>query len=152
MCIIDHYNRFVVLKAVSHKPTSRDVINFIKQKWNSVFQMPTAISTDRGTEFTSAEFITFVTIEMGCTLCRSSPYYPQGNSVNGASHRAIGVSLSMLEKEDSCIFEDTLLLASSIHNNSPHTATNNTPFFMLFGFKPTLPGRQGLQQQSKSLE
>lgn len=114
--------------------------------------MPMAILTDRSTEFTSAEFTTFVTSKMSCTLCRSSPYYPQENSVNEAFHRAIGFSISMLEKEDGYSFEDTLLLASSIHNSNPHTATNNTHFFILFRFKPTLPGWQGLQQQNKSME
>lgn len=152
ICVIDHYSRFIILESVPNKPTSKDIITCLQHKWNAIFQMPAAVLTDKRTEFTSTEFTAFVTSNMGCVLCRSSPYYPQGNSINESSHRSIGLSLTMLEKDESCTFEEALLLASSIHNSSPHTATNNTPFFILFGFEPTLPGWQRLQQQNKSLK
>lgn len=49
-------------------------------------------------------------------------------------------------------FENILQSAAIIHNSSPHAATGNTPYFLLFGVEPTMPHWQEIQQQEKNIE
>lgn len=152
LCIIDHCSRFIMLQSTETAPTSGTIIQFMKQRWLPVFQTPLAVLTDRGTEFTSSTFKDFVNKELGCAMIHTSAYYPQGNAINESSHRNINHMITLLEKDFQLTFEDSLQLAASIHNSAPHRSTSNTPFFMLFGFEPTLPGWQGIQQQPKDAE
>lgn len=151
ICIIDHASRFVNLSSRDHAPTSKDIIDMLKERWLPIFQMPYSILTDRGTEFVSKEFVDFVNGEMGCALVRTSPYYPQGNSVNEVAHRTIKNMITAASSDWELSFEETLQIAAVIHNSSPHMATGCSPYYYLFGMEATLPGWQGLQHQDKCL-
>jgi transposase InsO family protein len=70
-------------------PTTRFVIRILKSYWVPVFQAPTAVLTDRGSQFIAKEFRAFITEELAAILVYMSPYYPQGNAVNEASHKAL---------------------------------------------------------------
>lgn len=86
---------------------------------------------------------------MGRALVNSSPYYPQGNAICEASHKAIDSVLLAAKETLEEKFEDVLRYATQIHNACPHSATGQSPFYLLFGMEPTLPGWQGLQSQRK---
>lgn len=77
----------------------------------------------------------------------TSAYYPQGNAINEAAHKALERSLcaSLWSGGDS--FDDALYTAVSVHNSCPHSATGVSPFYALFGFEPTLPGWQKYRDQ-----
>lgn len=152
LSVIDHASRFVVTSASDSAITTAFVIEVLKEKWLASFCVPYAILTDRGSEFTSKEFRTFALKELGCALVNSSPYYPQGNAINEASHKAIDAVLKASHETFEDKFEDVLRCATQIHNACPHSATGQTPFYLLFGMEPTLPGWQGLQPQQKDAE
>jgi len=72
----------------------------------------------------------------------TSPYYPQGNSINESAHRALEASLQACDSEFALSFTDALQDAIAVHNASPHPATGESPYCFLFGMEPTLPGWQ----------
>jgi transposase InsO family protein len=65
--------------------TSKDVINFIKERVIHRFGSPRTIMTDGGLVFISEEFRKFAT-DVGIKLIRSSPYYAQANGEVEASN------------------------------------------------------------------
>ena len=91
-----------------------------------------------------------MTQDLQAYLCHTSPYYPQGNGINEAAHKALeaSVSISLSEGVD---FEQAVEDAAVVHNATPHSATGESPYFMLFGCEPTLPGWQQLVDRDEAL-
>lgn len=144
LAMIDHASRFIVTRASDAPITTAFVLEAMKKKWLSNFCTLYAILTDRGTEFTSKEFRKFALTELGCARVNSSPYYHQGNAICEASHKAIDSVLRTAQETLEEQFEYVLPHATQIHNACPHSATGQSPFYLLFGMEPTLPGWQGL--------
>jgi Integrase core domain len=147
--IIDHATRFMVTKAYEESPTTSDIIATFKECWMRVFQAPVAVLTDRGSIFRHDKFRSFVTEYLLAVLVYTSPYYPQGNAVNEASHKAIEASLSAQELHlQETRYEDELADATMVYNSVPHVATGQSPNFMMFGTELTLPGWQRYKRDS----
>ena len=138
---IDHASRFAMAK-VCPGPTTNEAISFLTSNWMSVFQAPEAILVDRGASFISTEFRSFITNEIGAYVVYTSPYYPQGNAINESCHRAIEMSIKVLENDLSITFEQALADAITVHNSTPHPATGESPFCCMFGMEPAFPGWQ----------
>lgn len=150
--IIDHASRFIVAKATDINPTAEWTIKQIKNSWVSIFYAPQMILVDRGSIFTSHIFEEYVHRELGATIIRTSPYYPQGNGINEASHRAINNMMEAASITTELNFEELLQLAVDVHNSSPHLAHGRSPYFYLFGMEPQLPGWQRFQSQRKEID
>eukprot|EP00915_Cephaloidophora_sp_WS-2016_P009149 GHVH01012965.1.p1 GENE.GHVH01012965.1~~GHVH01012965.1.p1 ORF type:complete len:170 (+),score=10.29 GHVH01012965.1:336-845(+) len=87
----------------------------------------------------------FLTVEPFSFAIHTSPYYPQGNAINEASHQAISRTLrSRLQASSSSSLTFAAVLADTIlsHNASHQSAIGDSPFFRLFGKDPCLPGLQ----------
>lgn len=123
---------------------SVDIIKHVKEKWLPYFHCLMAVFTDRGGEFMSRDFEEFITNEMWTVIIRTSSYYSQGCSINKAANRTINNTISLLETEVGD-FNECMQLVATLHNTSSHAATDNTPFYLLFGFEATLPGWQEIQ-------
>jgi hypothetical protein len=77
LAITDYFTKWV--EAIPMKSiTSKDVVNFIKERVIHRFGIPQTITTDGGSVFISEEFRKFVA-DVGIKLIRSSPYYAQAN-------------------------------------------------------------------------
>lgn len=150
--IIDHASRFLMARASKEPVTARFVIEMLKNQWLPAFHAPYAILTDRGSEYMAKEFREYALKQVGCALVKTSPYYPQGNAVNEASHKALGNMLRAANENLEMTFEDHLREAVQVHNACPHVATNQSPYYLLFGMEPTMPGWQSLQWQEKAVE
>jgi hypothetical protein len=68
--------------------TSKDVINFIKERVIHRFGIPQTIITDGGSVFISEEFRKFAA-DVGIKLIRLSPYYAQANGQAEASNQSL---------------------------------------------------------------
>ena len=151
LVIVDHATRFMATRSAPQLPSSRWVIEAFQESWMSVFQAPHSVLTDRGGQFRSSEFRTFVTEFLMAVLVHTSPYYPQGNAINEASHKAIESSLAASEKSPACrSFKDELADATLVYNSVPHSQTGQTPNYMMFGTELTLPGWQKYKRDHKS--
>nr|ABV45228.1 unknown [Ascogregarina taiwanensis] len=148
LVIIDYCTRFLVAQATIEAPTTTWVIGVIQKHWTPVFQAPTAILADRGPQFRASEFQKFVTEELLAIMVYTSPYYPQRNAVNEASHRALDSLLAAMEKTFDKPFPSVLADAVAVHNSMPHMSTGQSPNFGMFGFELALPGWQKYQRDA----
>jgi hypothetical protein len=90
----------------------------------------------------------FVTQKLMSLLVYTSPYYPQGNAVNEASHKAIGASLvAMADAPDASTFPSALRDATMVYNSVPHVHTGQSPNYLIFGMELALPGWQKYQRE-----
>src|SRR5262249_3041255 len=88
LVFIDHATRFM-MATVTDSPSAVHAIRFLKYSWCAVFSAPLAVLTDRGAAFRDKAFHEFVVQKLGAYHVFTSPYYPQGNAVNEASHKAL---------------------------------------------------------------
>lgn len=143
LVVIDHASRFIVTGA-TESTTSSIIVKLLKERWVSIFQAPNVVLTDRGQTFLSQEFRKYITEELGAYLMHTSPYYPQGNGVNEAAHSGLEKSIACAIHQGEESFDAALADATAVHNATPHVANGESPFFMLFGCEPFLPGWQQL--------
>ncbi len=149
LVIIDHASRFMTTISHNSVPDSQWLINVFRRCWVSIFAAPTAVLHDRGSQFMSAAFRQFLLDQLRAIIVHTSSYYPQGNSINEASHRSIDAMLSVCSNQYKMSFANALHHATLIHNATPHASTGHSPFFFLHGFEPTLPGLQSFQTSSE---
>lgn len=140
LVIIDHASRFVMAE-VTTATGAGHVREVLETRWLPIFGAPMAVLSDRGSECRSAETRRFICDNLGAYHVFSSPYYPQGNGVNESCHRALehSVAAMLLETND---FRQAVRMAIQVYNATPHSVTNVSPFYFLFGFEPVFPGWQ----------
>ena len=139
LVIIDHATRFLIA-AASDRISSEHAVSVLTSSWVPIFGAPEAVLTDRGTTFTSPTFGEVVTKRLGAYHVFTSPYYPQGNAVNEASHQSLERSLSAAAAMGLTDFSEALQNAVSSYNATPHPATGTSPHWALFGKEPVFPG------------
>lgn len=147
--IIDHCTRFMQCKKFDG-PTAENAICFLSDSWITPFGYPSAILCDRGSAFTSARFRNFVNDDLCARLIYTSPYYPQGNSINESCHRvinkAVKTHIAQFGVQSFKGYRDIALL----HNACPISLTGVSPYYYMFGFEPTFPGWSAFRESTDS--
>ena len=143
LVIIDHSTRFLTA-AATRLISAEHAAKALTTIWTPIFGAPEAILTDRGTTFTSPTFENLVTKQLGAYHVFTSPYFPQGNAINEASHQSLERSLSAAAAMGIVDFPLALRNAAAAYNATPHPATGNSPHYALFGREPVFPGWQSL--------
>lgn len=139
LVIIDHATRYL---AAGYVPDMTALTTFetFARLWMVPFGLPRVVLTDNGTAF-HKEFHTQV-LRLGCQHLYSSPYHPQGNGINEASHKGLKSVLAAAWQEGTDNLGGSLNLAVHIHNTTPHVGLRTTPYEALFGRSPHLFGLQ----------
>ena len=145
--VIDHATRFVVAESAL-AATAATSMEIFERVWCSLFSAPKAVLTDRGTHFKSV-FDDFVLNMLGAYHVLSSPYYPQGNSINEACHTSLKRSIAAVLR-DTNNYKIAVREAVKIHNATPHIATGMSPYFMMFGHEMCFPGWQSFRRSEMS--
>ena len=114
----------------------------LEDGWIPIFGVPEAILTDRGTVFKANEFKTYINSDLKSYHIFTSPYYPQGNAINEASHSGLENSIRAALAANEINFETALRDATAVHNACPHVATLKSPHAALFGVEPTFAAWQ----------
>ena len=143
LVIIDHATRFVLAES-SLAATAEISREIFERVWCSIFSAPKAVLTDRGTHF-RAVFNEFVVGTLGAYHVLSSPYYPQGNSINEACHGALKRSVAAILRDTDDV-RMAVRDAVKIHNATPHVALGMSPYYMMFGHEMCFPGWQAFRQ------
>jgi hypothetical protein len=137
---VDHFSRFMVAKVLDHTPVSGDVRDFFMGQWLPYFGVPRAVLTDRGSQFVSDETRELIVDTFKSALIHSSPYYPQGNGVNEASHAFLHhATRTHAASRDAKTLAQAVTCAVVAYNASPHPSIGDSPFYMVFGQDMVLP-------------
>lgn len=146
LVILDHYSRFMLTMPLRTPPTARDA-QIGLERWVSIFGAPTAVLTDNGSHF-QGDFKEYILQTLLAYHALTSPYYPEGNGMNEASHKTIDAYLKTAEPDGYYTFESALQAATLTYNATPSASTLESPFYMLMGFNLVLPGWQQMRMES----
>jgi hypothetical protein len=137
LAIKDYFTKWV--EAIPMKSvTSKDVVNFIKERVIHRFQIPQTITTDGGSVFISEEFRKFA-IDVGIKLIRSSPYYAQANGQVEASNQSLIKLIKWKIDEHPRHWDEVSSKALWAHRISCHGATKTLPYHLVYGQEAVLP-------------
>eukprot|EP01053_Blabericola_migrator_P001928 Blabericola_migrator_1__1927@NODE_1523_length_4348_cov_17_645176_g557_i4_p2_GENE_NODE_1523_length_4348_cov_17_645176_g557_i4NODE_1523_length_4348_cov_17_645176_g557_i4_p2_ORF_typecomplete_len184_score6_51rve/PF00665_26/1_8e09DDE_2/PF02914_15/0_01_NODE_1523_length_4348_cov_17_645176_g557_i434133964 len=117
-------------------PTASRTAELFVSGWIQTHGAPRAVLTDNGAAFTGNDFRTCVTQELQAVHFRSSPYYPQGNGVNEASHKGLSKTLQSLHRVPRMTLLEAVMAAQLIHNATPHPAVGMSPYCAMYGLNP----------------
>ena len=137
LVITDLFSRYAV--AVPTKDQTAQTT--VKALWRHVIQLfgcPERILTDRGGAFES-ELVRELCRVYGCTKSRTTPYHPQGNGACERFNQTLLGLLNTLDQEGQAQWVDRLPYLLQAYNNTPHSSTGLTPFYVLYGRHARLP-------------
>lgn len=135
---IDYATRWVVAKAV---PFVNDevVANFLYDEILMSFGCPFEIITDRGSEFMSNGIKKFMDLQKIRHLA-TSPYHPQTNGMVERMHAMLKHSLITLCAGKPNRWDEYLKQTLFALRVRTHAVTKYSPFYLLYGVGPRLPG------------
>ena len=105
---------------------------------------PRFVLTDNGTEFKNQLF-SEVLETLGIDRRFSAPYHPQSNGKLEVFHKYLKPALKKLCEDDPSRWDDYINQVLGSYRITPHSATGETPFFLVYGRDPNLPLHQLLQ-------
>ena len=98
--------------------------------------LPHRLLSDQGSQFTSS-FWKHVFSALRTKLVTTTPYYPQGNGQVERANRTIVEGLRAFVNSRKDDWQEYLHLFEFAYNNTVHSATKTTPFFLNYGRHPT---------------
>lgn len=131
LIILDHFSKFVVLKALN-KGTSSQIVQILRNEVFSVFGVPECIHSDNGQQFKSNEYKALLQ-EFGVRDSKTAMYSPQSNQSERVNRSIIAAIRSyILEKHTT--WDKYLSEIACALRNSVHETIQNSPHFVLFGY------------------
>ena len=103
-----------------------------------LFGNPQILLTDQGTNFLSDLFKKICKM-FKIKKIQTSLYHPQSNGALERSHRVLGDYLRNYASKDPTNWDIWVDYAVLCYNTTPHSATNYTPYELLFGFPARIP-------------
>lgn len=138
---LDHTTKWPIIQVVPHA-THEIVAQFIYHEIVLHFGCPVEILTDRALNFTTATLNSYLKL-LGIKHILTSAYHPRSNGAIERFNRLFGsmlakyVGTGSINQWDSYV--DRALFACRIRQ---HHATGKSPFYMVYGVEPKLPGDQ----------
>eukprot|EP01084_Bolivina_argentea_P194585 333884_1 len=115
------------------------------EDWIATFGPPAAILSDNGSQFVSALYTHFNTLNR-TELLYTSTYHPECNGQIERLHRWIKERLALIGVDNNIHFEDGtadwslyLNIIQYSYNTTPNKMTSYAPFDIIFGFSPYRP-------------
>ncbi|OMJ28601.1 Retrovirus-related Pol polyprotein from transposon [Smittium culicis] len=137
---IDHQTNWIVASATSDAKADT-VIKFLHEKIFLQFGSPKEIISDRGTQFTSdlmKKYLETIGVKHNLT----SSYHPMANGKTERANGVIGRALTKLSQNHKTkwdLFLDQAVWATRVRQ---HSVTKVSPYFLVYGIDPRLPGDQ----------
>lgn len=133
----DLFSKFAVAvptKDQSAETTARALYNNLVQ----TFGCPERILTDRGAAFES-NLISQLCQLYGCQKSRTTAYHPQGNGACERFNQTLLGLLGSLEEVQQAQWPNKLPTLLQAYNNTVHSSTGFTPYYLVFGRHARLP-------------
>jgi transposase InsO family protein len=135
---IDYATRWVVAEAVSEM-TTETVVRFLYKSILMNYGAPFEIITDRGKAFLSEAVQQFESLHH-IRHISTTPYHPQTNGMVERMHAMINHALTTLTGSRPNRWDDYLDSTIFAIRVRTHAVTRKSPFYLLFGVDPRLPG------------
>ena len=154
MVVVDKATRMTHLIHCSKSISASQTANLYMRYVAKLHGIPRCVYTDRGTQFVS-RFWNELWKLMGTQLKYSTAYHPQTQGVVERMNSVIGQMLrcTIHELGEPRNWKNLLPTIELAINSSPNRSTGYTPFFLNYGFQPTVPaellgGNEIVKQES----
>jgi transposase InsO family protein len=134
---IDYTTRYVVAEAVPNR-NAQTVARFLFRLMLR-FGAPEEIITDRASVFMSEVVREYLAIH-ATQHFPSTPFHPQTNGMVERMHGVLGSLITKMSTGSASKWDEFLPAAVFLLNSRTHTTTGFSPFSLVYGFQPRLPG------------
>ena len=137
MVIVDHFTRYAVCYATNNK-SGKTAANLIFNDFVLRYGWPERVMHDQGGEFENELFSQLEALS-GVRKCRTTPYHPQSNGKCERMNRTLLGLLRTLPEKFKARWSKHLQKMTHAYNATVHSATDYSPFYLLYGREPQLP-------------
>ena len=149
MVVVDYLTKMLILVPTYSSATAVDTARFFVDAVVRRHGLPRAIVSDRDTKFTST-FWREVQKTMGTTLAMSSGFHPQTDGQTERANRSIEEMLRAYVSRRQTDWDERLGMVEFAYNNSVHSSTGFTPFYLCYGRHPVSPVTRLIQVDTKN--
>jgi hypothetical protein len=138
----DNLSKYLVATPLENQTAEKVTDAFVKNII-LIYEIPSEIVTDQGTNFMSGVFkciYKLFKIEKICTTA----YHPASNEALERTHKTLTNYLRCFCNAKTNDWDEWLPFACFTYNTTPHSVTKYTPYELLFGRVANIPGK--LQQ------
>lgn len=130
LVVVDAFSKFVHVHPM-RVATAKGVIQFLEKHVFLVFGVPDQLISDNGSQFTSAEYRTFLD-KYRVRPFFVSRYHPQANAAE-AANKTVTTAIRSYIKDKHRDWDQHLAQITCAINTSTHSATKTSPYFANFG-------------------
>ena len=137
LVIVDHFTKFVTIYATADQKAATlapKIADFITR-----FGVPETILTDKGKNFQS-NLIEEIYNLLDIRKTKTTPYHPECDGQSERTNRTLKKMIKCFINTSHDDWDEFLPALAFAYNTSIHATTKFSPFFLMFGRKPTLPG------------
>ena len=138
LVIIDHFSRWAIAIPVL-KPTAEVVAQVLFDEVFNKFGLPRRLLSDRGSNFNST-IVRSLNQLLGVKTLLTSAYHPQANGMVERLNATLKDTLRATCEQRGSQWIQSLQAAVFAYNTSVSEATGYSPYFVLFGRHPRVPG------------
>ena len=149
LVIVDYVTKMMILRPTHSTDTAVDTARIFMDAVVREHGLPRVIVSDRDTKFTSS-FWREVCKVMGTTLAMSSGFHPQTDGQTERANRSIEEMLRAYVGKRQNDWDDRLGMIEFAYNNSIHSSSGFTPFYLCYGRHPVSPVNLLSQVESKN--
>ena len=138
LVVVDHLTKMTHAIPCTKTITAKETAKLFVENIFRYHGMSQAIVSDRGPQFISQFWHSLFT-QLGTQLMLSTAYHPQ---TNGLTERVNGILMGTLRifcSQHAEMLDEWLIFAEFAYNNSVHSATKQTPFYLNSGKEPRVP-------------
>jgi len=136
LVVVDHgLTKGVIFSPTTKTATTADVATLFYNRVYSRFGLYDKIISDRGPQFASL-FAKELGKLLGYSLALSTAYHPQTDGETERVNQELEVYLQIFCQNDPFSWADHLPTAEFAHNHRPHSVTNQSPFYLMYGYEP----------------
>uniref|UniRef100_A0A8C5P6E7 Uncharacterized protein n=1 Tax=Leptobrachium leishanense TaxID=445787 RepID=A0A8C5P6E7_9ANUR len=137
MVVVDRHTKMAHFVPVSSLPTAEKTADLFYHHIFRLHGVPSSIISDRGTQFTSKLWSAFCGI-LKIKICLSSAFHPQSNGQTERVNQWLEQYLRCFTTYLQDNWHTLLPSAEFSYNSQFHDSIKNTPFFVNFGYHPSL--------------